>query len=91
MLGEPVGVELLDGAADQTVKLAAPLDQQRAVCHVLGERVLEHVGELGVAPPFVDELEHGQLAQALLGAVANVSEAVDEPARELAAHHRSDL
>jgi hypothetical protein len=46
VLGEPVTVELLDGAADEGVQLLAALDEQRGVGDVLRQRVLEHVRQL---------------------------------------------
>ena len=63
VLGKPVGVQLLDGEADQAVQLLAPLDEERGVGHVLGQRVLEHVGQLGVEAALVDQLERRELAQ----------------------------
>jgi len=58
VLGEPVGVELFDGAADQTVQLATALYEQRAIGDVLGEGVLEAVRDLGEHARLVDQL-HG--------------------------------
>ena len=47
VLGQPVGVEPLDGLHDPRVQRAAPLVQQAAVGDLVGQRVLERVLELG--------------------------------------------
>jgi hypothetical protein len=91
VLGKSIGVELLDGATDQPVQVLAPLHEQRVVGDVLRERVLEHVRQLGVETSLVDQLERGQLAEELLGALADLREAIDEAPRELAADHRGEL
>ena len=46
-LGQAIVVELLDGDAHEPVELTASLHEQRGVGHVLGQRVLERVGQLG--------------------------------------------
>ena len=73
------------------MELAAPLHQERGIGHVLGEGVLEHVGQLGEEPALVDQLERGQLAQEPVGPLADLGEAVDEAAREFATDDRGEL
>jgi hypothetical protein len=91
LLCQPVRVQLLDGQADALVQLLAPLDEERGIGHVLRERMLEHVGQLGEAPALEDQLQRGQLAQALLGALADLGEPVDQSAGELAPDRRREL
>jgi len=57
VLDEPVHVQLLDRQPDQPVELLPALDEERVVRHFVGERVLEHVGELGKQGLLVDELD----------------------------------
>ena len=72
-LGQAIVVELLDGGAHESVELAAPLHEQRGVGHVLGQRVLERVGQLGKPAPLVDELERAQLAQRAVGTLPDLA------------------
>ena len=91
VLGEPVRVELLDGAADQPVEIAPPLHEQRFVGDVLGQGVLEHVRQLGVQVALEDELERGQLAEELGTALSDLGEAIHQAARELTPDHGGEL
>ncbi len=61
VLGEAIVVDLLDGVGDAAVERAPPAREHALVGHVVRERVLEHVGELGVAGLLVDQLERAQL------------------------------
>ncbi len=63
MLGDPVGVQLLDGATDAVVQLLPALPQQRVVRHVLGQGMPERVGRLGNALRLADQLDGLELAQ----------------------------
>ena len=60
-LGEALGIQLLDGEPDGAVQLDAALPQHAVVRHVVRQRVLEHVGELGMRRLLVDQLERAQL------------------------------
>src|SRR5207245_5862526 len=68
-----------------------PLHQERGVGDVVRQRVLEHVGELGIEVALEDQLERGQLAQKALGTLPHLREAVDEAARELATDDGREL
>ena len=56
VLGEPVGVEPLDGLDDPGVEGAPPLLEQAAVGDLVGEGVLERVLEVGEEARLVEEL-----------------------------------
>src|SRR5262249_35152846 len=56
VLVEPISIERLDRVHDARVKLAAPLLQQAAIRHFVGERVLEGVLEILIEPGLVEEL-----------------------------------
>src|SRR5262249_7173893 len=56
MLAEAIPVEYLNRLDDPRVKLAAALQEQTAVRHLVRERVLEGVFEIRRQPDFVDEL-----------------------------------
>src|SRR5260370_461719 len=65
VLGQTVGVDLLDRHADRAMELAPTLLEQALIRHVLDERVLEHVCRRGREPQRVDDLEVVQLFQQL--------------------------
>jgi hypothetical protein len=46
VLGEPLGVEALDGLHGPGVERAAPLLEEASVGHLVGQRVLEDVGRI---------------------------------------------
>ena len=56
VLGEPVGIEPLDHLDDARVQLTASLLQKGAVGHLVRERVLEAVLEVGKEARLVEEL-----------------------------------
>ncbi len=91
VLGQPVGVQLLDGGADQPVQLAASLQEDALVRDVVDQRVLEHVRQLGVVGLLVDELQAPQLAHQPRHPVAHLGRALEQAQRELAADHGGDL
>ena len=63
VLAEPLGVEFLEGEADEAVQLLAPLHEERVVGHVMGEGVLEHIGQLREERLFVDQLDRLELSE----------------------------
>ncbi len=71
MLAEAIGVERLDRRHDPGVQRAPPLVEHAAVGHLVGERVLEGVFEIGEEARLVEELGGLQMrepcAQRLLG------------------------
>ena len=91
VLGESIRVQLLDGPPDESVQLPASLHEEGGVGHVLGQRVLEHVRQLGEAPALVDQLERGELAEEVLGPLPDPGEAVHEATGELPSDHRREL
>ena len=64
LLGQPVGIERLDGLDDAGVQRPPPLLQQAAVGHLVGEGVLEGVFELGEEARLVEELGGLQVGEA---------------------------
>ena len=78
-------------APDEAVQLPAPLDEEGGVGHVLGERVLEHVGQLGEAAALVDQLERAELPEEVVGPLPDLGQAVDQAPGELAPDHRGEL
>src|SRR5882724_9072630 len=56
VLGEPIGIEPLDHLDDARVQLTTSLLQKGAVSHVVRERVLEGVFEVGKEARLVEEL-----------------------------------
>ena len=91
VLGETIGVELLDGRADESVQLAAPLDEQRGVGDVLGQRVLEHVGQLGEHAAARGSARARSARAGSRRCAPELGEAVDKAPGELAADHRGEL
>ena len=73
------------------MQLPAPLDEEGVVGHVLGERVLEHVGQLGEEPALEDQLERGELPEEVVTALPDLREALHQTPRELTADHRGEL
>jgi hypothetical protein len=91
MLGQPVRVELLDREADRPVQLPPALDQERVVGHVVGQRVLEHVGQLGKDALLIDQLDGLQLAEEFLRAAAHVRDPLEQPAGKFPSDDRREL
>jgi hypothetical protein len=89
-LGQARAVELLDQARHRRVQPPPLALEQRRIGDVVGEGVLEHVGELGVDALLVDQLEPPQLVQQL-GRFLRLGHALEEAHRELTPDHRSDL
>ena len=56
VLGQPVGIEPLDGLHDPAVEGAPPVLEQAAVGDLVGEGVLERVFDVGEEPRLVEEL-----------------------------------
>jgi len=48
VLVQPVGIQLLNRVRDDAVNLDTSLAQQRPVCRLMRQRVLESVGSLGL-------------------------------------------
>jgi hypothetical protein len=63
LLGQPAGIEPFAGLDDAGVQGSSPLQQETAVCHLVGEGVLEGVFELGEKAGFVEELGGLQVAE----------------------------
>ena len=57
----------------------------------MGQRVLEHVGQLGEEGLFIDQLDGLQLGQEVLGPPVQVGDAIEESPRELAADDGREL
>ena len=57
MLGQTIGEQVFDRAADRAMELLPPLDEQASVGHVLDHRVLEDVGGFRQPPLLVDDLQ----------------------------------
>ena len=66
-LGEALGVQILDDLTSAAVQRAAVLLEQALVRHVVRERVLEQIGQLGERALLVDELHGAELAERLPG------------------------
>ena len=88
LLGQTVGIQCLDGLANQAVEFLAPLLQQRVVRHVLGESMFEHVDQLGKERFFIDQLDGFELLQVRLRAVPHVCQPVQQATGELPANDR---
>ncbi len=91
VLGQAIGVELLDGGADDPVQGLAPPLQDALVGHVVGERVLEHEGQLGMGDLLVDQLEGAKLAYHCTHGLARLDDPLQQTQCELAADHRRHL
>ena len=76
VLGEPVGVEALDGLDDPGVERAPALLEQAAVGHLVGERVLEGVLEVGEEARLVEELGGLEVGEAVGAARPSGSSAI---------------
>ena len=91
-LAQPVGMQPLDRLHDGGVKGAPPILQQAAISHVVGERVLERVLEIGEQTRFVEELRRLQLGEGTLQIVAaHVGDCLQQHDRHVLAHHRRGL
>ena len=55
LLGQAVGIESLKGVHNAVMESTPTLLQQAAVSHLMGERMLERVFELGEGARFVEE------------------------------------
>ena len=91
VLGDALGVDLLDGEADQPVQLPPSLDEERRVGDVVGQGVGEHVGHLREQRLFPDQLDGGQLAQHGVGLSTDLGEPPQQAAGELAPDDRGHL
>jgi hypothetical protein len=65
LLGQPVTRERFDGLHDPRVQRAAPVVEQTAVRHLVGQRVLERQLKLRKQAPLVEELGGLELRQAV--------------------------
>ena len=91
VLGEPVGIQLLDGLGDRAVQLFASVQKERVIGNLMGQRVLEHIGQFGKECLLVDQLDGLQIPQELLRSLTEVSDPVEEAAGELAPDDRGEL
>src|SRR2546422_3435527 len=91
MLGEAIGIEVFNRAADRLMKLLPALDEQALVGDILDHRVLEDVGRLGQAPLLVDDLQRLQLLENSLQLARESRDPLEQPAQELTADHRGEL
>ncbi len=91
VVGEAVGVDLLDGEPHRAVQLPASLLEQALVGHVLDEGVLEDVGRLGRQRELVDDLELLELGQELGEPLGEPGHPLEEPAEELTPDDRREL
>ena len=64
VLGQPVGIEPLDGRHDLTMESAPPILEQTPVGHIVGEGMLEGVLKIGKEPRLIKELGGLKLGQA---------------------------
>lgn len=80
VIGETVGVQLLDRLAHGAVQVASPLHEQALVGDVLDDGVVKDVGGLGEQAQLVDDLERLELAEE---AVQLVREPGDPPEHRL--------
>src|SRR5262249_52995596 len=63
VLGEAISIPGLDGVHDPSVKLPAPIVQHAAVCHLMGERMLEGVLGVRIETSLVEEFGGLQAAK----------------------------
>src|SRR5947208_2244606 len=91
MLGETIGVEILDGVAHGAVQFFAPLHQEAVVGDVLDHCVLEDVGRLRQEALLVDDLERLELAQEAVDLGRQPGDPLQQPDEELPADHRREL
>ena len=91
VLGQAVGVDLLDGEADRPVQLASALLEQALVRHVLDERVLEDVRGLGRQAQLVDDLEVLQLLEQPREPLREPGHSLEQAPEELPADDRGQL
>src|SRR4029077_8184648 len=63
LLAEAITVEALDGLHDPDVEVAAPAEEEAPVGHLVGERMLEGVLEIGEDARLVEELGRLKLTQ----------------------------
>jgi hypothetical protein len=82
---QPVGVELLDGAADRAMEVPAPLREQALVGRVLDHRVLEDVFRLGKEARLVDELQSLQRHEVVLDLLRDLGDPPQDVQPELPA------
>ena len=92
MLGQPVGIEPLDGLHDPTMQRAPPLLEQTAIGHVVGQGMLEGVLEVRKDAGLVEELRGLQAAdggvQLILGVLGN---RLEQRKRHVLPDHRRRL
>ena len=63
LLGEPIAVETLHGLGDPSVEVTAPAREEAPIGHLMGERVLERVLEVGEEARLVDKLGRLKVSQ----------------------------
>src|SRR4030095_4942734 len=63
VVGEPIGVKLLDRLRDRAMEVAPALHEQALIGDVLDDRVLENVGRLRQEPKLVHDLQRLELAE----------------------------
>ena len=63
LVAEAFSMKRLDRGDDPRVKLAAAIVQKPAVCHLVSERMLENVFEIGKQPCLMDELGRLQVVE----------------------------
>ena len=92
LFSQALGVERLEGVEDLAVKRAPAVLEQAPVGHVVGQRVLEGVFEIGKEPRLVQKFCGTKLAQApaqcLLG---YLGDSLQEPKGHIFADDRGGL
>ena len=92
VLAQPFGVEPLDGVNDTGVQRTPPLLEQRAVRHLVRERMLERVLRIWKEPSLVKELGGLELSEAAAQrAFILAGDCVKKGERHILANHRSGL
>ena len=92
VLGQPVGIEPLDGLHDPAMEGAPPVLEQTAIGHVVGQGMLEGVLEVGENAGLVEELRGLQATdggvQLFLGVLGN---RLEQHQRDVLPDHRRHL
>ena len=91
LLRQPIAVQLLDGGGHHAVKRAPPFDKEGRVGHLVGQGMLEHVGQLGEVDVAVDQLERFEFGQDVGQLGALIRDAFKQTGGELAADDRRQL
>src|SRR5262249_4782426 len=63
VLGEAIGIPSLDGVHDPSVQLSARILQHAAVCHFVGQRMLEGVLGIWIEAGLVEDLRGLQVPE----------------------------